>query len=324
MNQAKKKIIADTYVKRMLLVLVAIIILGSVMRPSVFPTFRTAEAAMRQAVEYGLLALGVSICMMSGGIDLSAIYLANLCSIILGYILKNYYESMGMTAIVLGVIFVILIGGLGGLLNGFLIGKLKLPAMLATLGSGQLFMGISLVITRGKSLNDVPAFFSSFASAQILGIPLIFIVFLVCVILLYWFMDRTRYGMEIYLVGSNMNASVFSGLKDVVILIRAYVISGLLAALSGIVILSRNNSAKADFGSSYLLLTILIAVLGGTNPDGGSGSIRAVGIAVVIMQLISSLFNMFGAAINTFYRNIIWGLLLLITLVVNYYLEKKK
>lgn len=158
MKQKNIAIIKDTYVRRMLLVLLVTAVLGTVLRPSVFPTWSTAEAVMRQSVEYGLLALGVSICMMSGGIDLSAVYLANLSSIVLGIWLKSQYAGGKIPAlmIVVGILIAVITGMVGGLLNGFLIGRLKLPAMLATLGSGQLFMGISLVITKGKALNGIP------------------------------------------------------------------------------------------------------------------------------------------------------------------------
>lgn len=325
MKQKNIAIIKDTYVRRMLLVLLVTAVLGTVLRPSVFPTWSTAEAVMRQSVEYGLLALGVSICMMSGGIDLSAVYLANLSSIVLGIWLKSQYAGGKIPAlmIVAGILIAVITGMVGGLLNGFLIGRLKLPAMLATLGSGQLFMGISLVITKGKALNGIPPVLTNFANTNVTVIPLLFIIFVIAGAVLYVVMDKTRFGEEIILVGTNIRAAMFSGLNEVRILIRTYMISGILASLSGIVILARNSSAKADFGTSYVLLTILIAVLGGTDPDGGKGSIAAVSIAVVIMQMISSLFNMFGALINTFYRNIVWGLLLVTTLIINYYFNKK-
>ena len=326
MKQKKIILIKDTYISRMLFVLAATAVFGAILRPQVFPTLGTAEAVMRQSAEYGLLALGVAVCMMSGGIDLSAVYLANLSSIILGIFLKNQWDGQEAAGSVIcaGILIAVITGILGGILNGFLIGKMKLPAMLATLGSGQLFMGISLVITKGKALNGVPSVLNGFANANILGVPALFLLFAASGAILHIIMTYTRFGQEIFLVGTNIKAAVFSGLNEVKITIRTYVISGILAALSGIVILSRNSSAKADFGTSYVLLTILIAVLGGTDPDGGSGSVAAVAVAAVVMQIISSLFNMFGAAINTFYRNIVWGILLVATLIINHYFIRSK
>lgn len=318
----------DPSVTRMLAVLVVVFIGGCIAQPDVFPTVSTFQSVCKQLVDYGLLALGVAICMMSGGIDLSLVYLANLAAIVTAQYLKaTIGAGTSVPAPVImagGIVIALAIGLLGGLFNGFLVGKLRLPAMLATLGSGQLFMGCSLIITRGTTVNRVPPVFSPFASTQFLGIPLIFYLFVAITAILWYFMDRTKYGLWIYSMGTSSKAAVFSGLSEVKTLLITYGVAGLLAAVSGFVSLSRMNSAKADFGSSYVLLTILLSVLGGTNPDGGKGSIVSVGIAVFIMQMISSLFNMFGSVINVFYRNLVWGALLIIILIVNHYLDRNR
>lgn len=318
----------DSSITRMLAVLLVVVAAGCILQPTVFPTFSTLRSVCKQLVEYGLLALGVAVCMMSGGIDLSVVYLANLVAIVIGQYLKATVGagvSAPLPLVMLGAVFIAFaVGLLGGLFNGLLVGRLKLPAMLATLGTGQLFMGCSLVITRGTTVNGVPAVFNQFAAAELFGLPLTFFLFVLIVALLWFFMGKTRYGTWIYLIGTNTRAAAFSGISEVKTLLIVYGNAGLLAAVSGLVSLSRMNSAKADFGSSYMLLTILISVLGGTNPDGGKGSIISVGIAVLLTQAVSSLFNMFGAVMNSFYRNLVWGALLIITLIVNHYLEQRR
>ena len=264
------------------------------------------------------MSVGVGIAMISGGIDLSTVYVANLCGILAGMTMKSTGGG-----IIAAVAVALVVGILCGAFNGFLVSVLKIPAMLATLGTYQLYMGIAIVCSKGSTVSGIPREFSSFSQMMILGIPLPFIIFILMIIIIAFIMSKTKFGKRVYLVGTNEKAAKFAGINTKSVLIRAYILSGLVSAVAGLLSLSRISSAKADFGSSYTMQTILIAVLGGVNPNGGFGSIPGIAIAVLILQMLSSYLNMFPS-ISNFYRDMIWGVALIAVLIMNYVIDKRR
>ena len=183
-------------------------------------------------------------------------------------------------------------------------------------------MGIAVVASKGSTVSGVTSF-SSFAYMTVAGIPMPFIVFVLMIVVISFIMGKTKFGKRVHLVGTNEKASKFVGINTVSVLIRAYMLSGIVSAVAGLLSLSRINSAKADFGSSYTMQTILISVLGGINPDGGFGSIPGVAIAVLILQMLSSYLNMFPS-ISNYYRDLIWGVALIAVLIMNFTIEKRR
>ena len=141
-------------------------------------------------------------------------------------------------------------------------------------------------------------------------------MFLVCAAVAGFIVACTSFGRTILMLGTNDTAARFSGLKVNSLLIRTYVLSGVMAAMAGIVMLANYNSAKADYGASYTLLTVLIVVLGGVNPNGGSGRLSGVLLSILMLQVLSSGLNMFPN-ISNFYRPLIWGGVLLLVICMN-------
>ncbi len=309
---------------RMGLLLLVVLLLGTVIRPGIFLTVRNFQSIAKQLTEYGILALAVFICMVSGGIDLSVVYIANLCAIVSGNILISRIQGSAADGLwILAVILLsLLLGCLCGWINGMLISRLHVPPMLATLGNGQLILGINTVLTKGKALTGIPAAFTKGAMIKIAGIPMVFLIFLLCAVCLGILMSRTRFGLRVMLIGTSQKAAIFSGIDYVKDICTVYAISGTLAAVSGLISLMKASSAKADYGVSYVLFSILICVFGGTSPNGGKGSVLAVTIATVTLQMISTLTSMFNS-INSFYRDVFWGILLILVLIFNYYQDEK-
>jgi simple sugar transport system permease protein len=152
-------------------------------------------------------------------------------------------------------------------------------------------------------------------NATLFGVPVPLVLFALLAGGLAFVRARTAFGLKVQMYGANPLAAHFAGVDVTRLLIRVYAISGVLAAVSGLVVMSRANSAKADYGSSYLLLAVLIAVLGGVNPYGGYGRVIGGVLAVLSMQFLSSGLNMLG--VSNFARELIWGALLLLVMVVN-------
>jgi len=308
----------DDNVIRLIIILIIFLLIAGITRGSSFLKISIFQTMGKQLAEYGLMAIGCGICMISGGIDLSCVYVANLCGIVAGLLMQR--EGFPIS---LAVLFAVLIGAVCGVFNGFLISYLKIPAMLATLGSYQLFQGISVVISGGSSVGNIPKAYSAFGSQMILGIPAAFLVFVAIVIIMSCIMEKTKFGTRVYLVGTNAKCAMFAGIKNKKIIIYTYMLSGLISGCAGLLSLARINSAKADFGTSYTMQCILIAVLGGINPNGGFGTIPGVAIAVLILQMLSSYLNTFPDVSN-YYRDSIWGLALIGVLIINFTIEKRK
>lgn len=316
-----KKIKVDENFLRMLFLLVVLLVVGGIARGSSFLGLASMQNIAVQLVEYGLMALGLSICMISGGIDLSTAYVANFAGIMMGLVIQNMGGGGGIfSALVLG----LLIGAACGVFNGFLVSVVHIPAMLATLGSYELFYGIAIVITKGQSVSIAGSGFENFAATKIFGVvPLTFILFLLIAVLISFILDHTSFGRRVHLIGTNDKSSLFSGINVKMNTIAAYMMSGILASIAGIISLSRVTTARADFGKSYVMMTVLIAVLGGCDPNGGKGNIAGVTVAVIVVQCISALLNTIPSLSN-YFRELLYGVLLVGVLVLNYYTEKKR
>lgn len=311
-------------VVRLFLLLMLLLLFAGMTKGSKFYSINTFQSIGLQLAEYGLMALGVSVCMISGGIDLSTVSMANLSGICAALVMQNVTGQFSIPIVLfVGVIISLLVGTLCGALNGILITKLKIPPMLATLGTFQLFMGIGIVLSNGSAVGGIPNEFTYISRSMIaVYIPLPLVIFLVISIILAFFMKNAKYGRRTYLVGTSEKSAKFAGIKNHNILIRTYMISGILSSIAGILTLAKVTSAKADFGSSYTMLCILICVLGGLNPNGGFGTVGGVSIAVIILQVISSLLTMFPNVSN-YFRDLIWGIALILVLILNLYFEKK-
>jgi simple sugar transport system permease protein len=247
-----------------------------------------------QFPEFGLMALGGMLCMITGGIDLSSVGVANVTSILMAMYMKTLVNEEGNMAggyIVLVFAIAILIGMVCGALNGVLISKIKIPPILATLGVNQLVTGISMVITGGNAVSDLPMNYAETINQKLLKIvpgkrgimqgvlPVQLIFFVVITILVWFLLARTTYGKKIYMIGTNENVARFSGVKVDQMLIKTYALSGICAAIGGMIMLANYNSARSDYGSVYTLQCILIVVLGGVDPKGGRGKISGVLLA---------------------------------------------
>lgn len=314
----------DPYITRLVLVLVLLLAFFAIVKSGPFFAVRTWQSMAVQFPEFGLMSLGVMFTMFTAGIDLSAVAIANVTSICAALALRAVLEgqpaatapSMATaTAVALGI--ALAVGALCGVVNGVLIAVAKIPPILATLGTLELFGGIAIVLTDGKPVSGVPEAFGAVFASRVGGVvPMPLVVFLVCALVAAAILGLTGFGTRILLLGTNEKAARFSGMRVASLLIRTYILSGVMAAMAGLVMLANYNSAKSDYGASYTLLTVLIVVLGGVNPNGGSGRLSGVLFAIVMLQVLSSGLNMFPT-ISNFYRPLIWGAVLLVVICMN-------
>jgi simple sugar transport system permease protein len=316
----RRSALLSSEMTRLSLLTLLIFIIMAALDPSRFLTLGNFSSMAFQFPEFAILSLAMMLSMMTGGIDLSIVGISNLSSVVAALLLSSLAgpDATGFAAagtIGLAILAALLVGGICGLLNGLMIGIFGLPPILATLGSGLVFTGVAVAITGGSAVLGFPAAFAFLGNNAVFSLPVPLIIFVAIAATVWLVLERTALGLRIQMLGTNPLAARFAGIDDLAVTVRTYLLSGLFSAAAGLVIMSRANSAKADYGSSYLLLSILICVLGGINPYGGFGRVAGLVLAVLSLQFLSSGLNMLQ--VSNFAKELIWGGLLLAVMVAN-------
>ncbi|MCW4459915.1 ABC transporter permease [Microbacterium sp. MPKO10] len=284
----------DRGIGRMLVLLVIAFALFAVLNPRVFMNPLNLQNIMVSAPEVGILAIAMTLAMLTGGIDLSLVSIANLTAITISTMYTGLVGSDPALAESLGGVIVLVgiaVGVLAGLINAFLISTVGITPILATLATMQIFNGIAIVWTGGKTLYGAPQALSAVGKSTVAGVPVLFLLFLVVAIVIGLLVNRTPFGRKTQLQGANPTAARFSGIRSASVLYGTYLTTGLLGGLAGVLFVTRNPTASADYGTSYVLLVIVIAVLGGTNPMGGFATVTGVVLATLVLQVVQSGFN---------------------------------
>ena len=334
MNKLQAIYRKDRHISRLVIMIVAWMIFMAITRFSKFYTVINFTTMASQFPEFGIMALGGMLCMITGGIDLSSVGVANVTSITMGMFMKSRMVdgSINVFTMIAAFAMAICIGLVVGAINGVLISKIKIPPILTTLGMNQLVTGISMVITGGNAVSDLPMNYAETINQKLIkvipgkrgvmqGVLPVQLIFFVVIALIVWFLlARTSFGKKIYMIGTNENVARFSGVKVDRMLIKTYAISGICAAIGGMIMLANYNSARSDYGSVYTLQCILIVVLGGVDPKGGRGKISGVLLAIILLRLLETGLNRFPQ-ISSYYINLIYGAVLLLVMVLNYFVE---
>ncbi|HEY85441.1 MAG TPA: ABC transporter permease [Chloroflexi bacterium] len=322
----------DFYTLRLFIIALVIFTAFSLLLPGKFFTVRNMQSMAVQLPEFGILAFAIMITMLTGGIDLSIVGTANLSAIVAAMILTGLTgdEGAGMSLAItmpLAMLGALLVASICGLFNGFLVSKVGITPILATLGTGAIYTGLSFVITGGPAITTTQLAF--IGNGSLLRVPIPVIVFIFVAIIFVIILNRSVFGFNVYMLGTNPTAALFSGINNDRVLLRTYWLAGLIAGIAGIIFLARTNSAKPDFGASFILLTVLIAILGGVSYTGGFGAVSGLVLAVLSIQFLSTGLNMlmlmwFPSSAAIFFRQFAWGGLLLGVMVLNYYTEKRR
>lgn len=311
----------------LLAIVAGVILLMWLLNGSDFMNLGNFQSMASQLPELGILSIAMMITMLTAGINLSIIATANLSGIVMAMILTRTIppESTGpggIGLVLLAIVAGLITSALIGLLNGYLVAYLEISPILATLGTMSLVSGLAVGITKGYVISGMPQAMLSIGSGSFLGIPLPMWIFIAGVLILSVILRQTPLGTRIYMLGSNPTACFYSGVNNPQVLMRTYLISGLYSGLAAIIMIARFNSAKADYGESYLLLTVLVSVLGGVSAAGGFGRVSGLVLALIILQVISSGLNLMG--VNTFLTLALWGSVLISVMVIQYFLERRQ
>ncbi|WP_233091282.1 ABC transporter permease [Arthrobacter sp. MSA 4-2] len=308
----------DRSVVRMLVLLVAAFAFFTLLRPSIFLNPLNLENIAVSAPEIGILAIAMMLAMLTGGIDLSVVAIANFTAITIttlyaGLAAGNPGQANSLLPLIL--LLGLALAAVAGWFNGFLIGVVGITPILATLATMQILNGIAVVWTGGQTLYGAPEALSVIAKTTIVGVPVLFLFFLLIAVVVAVLVNVTPLGLKLQLQGANPVAARYSGIGSRRVLTSTYVTSGLLGGLAGIVFIARNPTASADYGSSYVLLVIVIAVLGGTNPAGGFATVAGVVLATLTLQVVSSGFN--ALRLSAYEYSIAQGVILIAVMIAD-------
>ncbi len=303
-----------------LLVLLGVLYLTfSLLLPGQFATHNTLIAMMFQVPELGLLALAMLFPLLSGGFNLAIIATTNMAALLMAWIMTTYVDPTGgnaglvvTLALIAGLAAVVLVGAI----TGYLVATLNTHPILITLGTMSIISGVCIWLTRGKPIAGFPDAVRLIGSSIVFGAPLPFWIFIAATIAVGMVLSRTSFGINVYMVGSNIEATRFSGINTRNVLIGIYTASSVMCWLAAILMMARFNSASAGYASSYLLITVLAAILGGIDPNGGFGRVSGLYIALLVLQVISSGLNLLG--VNTQLTTATWGGTMIVVMIVRY------
>ena len=295
-----------------LVVLILLIFFMSLLSDRFF-TWSNIVTVLRQTSINALIATGMTFAILIGGIDLSVGSVIAIC----GAVAANLLLS-GMDLIL--VILVTLLLGTGiGLVNGLLISKGRLQPFIATLATMTLLRGLVLVYTDGKPISTTGAadseLFAAIGSGYLFRIPIPIYLMVIVFVIAYYILKHLRIGRYTYALGSNEEATLYSGIKPDNVKLFVYSASGLLAAMAGILVTARLNSARPTAGMGYELDAIAAVVLGGTSMAGGVGTILGTAIGALIIGILNNALNLL--LIPSYYQDVAKGAVILIAVLLD-------
>ena len=299
---------SDRNIIYLLVIMAAILLLQGMFNAGAFFSVSNFQSMTSQMPLLGMLALAMSVCMLTGGINLSIIATTNACGLVMASVMamRPGDGAMLLPALLAGLVTAVIIG----LINGFLIAFVGVSPILATLGMMTLINGLNVLISGGTVISGFPPSLLWLGNGTLLGIPMPLILFLLFAFLLWGLLEYTPLGRTVYLMGSNEKATRFSGLNTQKTIMAVYVISSVLCWVAAIIMMAKFNSAKAGYGESYLLIAILASVLGGVNPDGGFGRIIGIVLALFVLQMLESGLNLLG--VSSYLIMALWGGILIL------------
>lgn len=311
MNRLGIKQNSKTY-SLLLITFILAIVVGS-MNPDKFFTLRNFQSMSRQLAEIGIYALATFVIVVSGGLNMSIVAVANFSAICGGSIMQGLVLGdviVDPTArLIVGLIVSLVIGVLSGVLNGYFVAGLGLTAVLVTSATSQLFQGMALVITKGNAIVGAPEAISILGTENLYGVvPYLLVLTMICYFIAEFVFEKTAFGAQCRLLGANSVANQYSGNSNFKTLMKSYMLSGLFSAIGGIVSYSRMCALRPDYGNSLTSTGMLVVLMGGAWVVAGGGQVLNIFISLFCIQIISSGLTLAGT--SNFTRNTVWGLLL--------------
>ena len=292
------------------LVALTVLVLALSLATDNFLSSYNVSVVVRQAAFVGLVALGQTLVLLVGGIDLSVGAGAGLSAIVGAIALTQWGLHPWLV-----IPFTMAFGFFLGAINGVFVAGLKLNPFIVTLATWEIFAGLTLVITKGYPIRPLGESFMVFGKGEPFGIPVPVLIFIAAALVLVWMLTQTRFGRNIFAVGGNRDAAVLAGIPAGRVEFIAYGLSGMLASMAGILFASRMDGAQPSVGEGWLMGAITAAILGGTSLRGGQGSIVGTVLGALLLTVLANgtvLMNVSG-----FWQRVIVGAVVLVAVLVD-------
>lgn len=280
-----------------------------------FFTFKNLTNVGRQISLNAILALGMTLVIISGGIDLSVGGVCALGCCVCAKILNSTGSSLLAIAVVL------LIGLAVGAFNGFVVSKTGIAPFIVTLSTVSIIRGITLVMTNASPMPISNAAFKFIGQGTLLGIPFPIFITLILAIITAFVMNKTVFGRYVYAIGGNERSAIVAGIQVKKVKISVYMVSGFLAAFTAIIYTSRLSSGVPSLGDGFEMDAITAAVIGGASLAGGQGHIWGTMIGAVIIGILNNALNLLN--INSYFQDIVKGVVVLLAVLFDFFIQSR-
>lgn len=298
-----------------ILILVVLSIAIQIKNP-IFLTYSNIIDVCRNTSYTLVIAVGMTFVLIAKGLDLSVGSMTALGGLIAALAMSNGIPIP--VAVLLG----LLMGALFGVINAFCIVKLNIPAMIATMGTMYMARGLVMIITKGSPVFPLPEAFGSFGKGYLLGVPYVVIIAAVLSIIAHWVLSNTTYGRKVYAIGGNAETAKFAGINVAMVTASCYLISGVLAALSGILTAARMGSGQPSIGDGTEMTVITAVIIGGTSLNGGAGTILGTVLGALLMNVLQSGMNLVG--VSPYWQKFVMGLIIIVAVGADMYQRSRR
>lgn len=295
--------------------LIALCILIAALEPRFLSAGNLAGVA-RQTAVITIMAMGMTVVMVSGGIDLSVGSAMALAGV------AGAFAMVGGAPVIVGIATAVATGALCGLLNGAAVAALRIPPFIVTLGAMGIYRGVALLVTDGKSVVGLPSEFGYLAEGNLLGlVPIPLLIVLVAAITIHFLLVSTRFGRYCYAIGSNIEAARYAGVRVSRYQILFYALLGMLTGLAGAVESARLVTGQPTAGEAYELRVIAAVVIGGGSLSGGQGTVTGTIIGSLIMGVLANGANLLG--ISSFAQQVVIGAVIVLAVTVDQFQRRR-
>jgi ribose transport system permease protein len=283
------------------------------------PHFGTAgnlRDIMTQITLNTILAVGMTFVILVGGIDLSVGSVIALCAVVAGTAMSGHGASVGV-ALPLAILLSLGIGAATGFVNGFITERWRVPSFIVTLGMLYVARGAAEQYTGAATIYNLPAALTRFGTATVAGLPAVFVVALLLVVLAWFVLSRTVFGRLVYATGNNEEAVRLSGHRTMIIKVACFVIGGTAVGIAAIVYMARLGVASPILGVGYELNAIAAVVIGGTGLSGGRGSVIGTLLGACLLGVLTNGLLLMG--VSDFQRTMITGAVIIVAVILDAY-----
>lgn len=271
---------------------------------------------IKQASPFLILAIGETMVILIGGIDLSIGYVMGFCGVVIAMLI-----NIGVP-IPLAVLAGILVGGLCGLLNGFLVSSFKIPYFIVTYGVGNMVYGFGSLITGGVSQPALDRGFRFVADGKLAGIPVVFLLAISIFALVRFFIKKTSYGRNMYGLGGNREALFLAGVNIKKAEVLVFMTAGLLAGIAGVIFAARSASGHPSYGVGWEFDSVAATIIGGNSFSEGKGNINKTVLGVLFIQILKTGLNISGVAPQS--QSFLIGLIVVIAISADVLIQNRK